>query len=128
MRVLIVDDQDFIRRGIRAALLVAPEIDVCGEAADGMDAIEKARQLSPDVILMDISMPRLDGLDSTRELRRLLPGIKVVTVTQYEDVPGLVKEALDAGAITHLSKLYIWDDLVSTLRKLQTQIAPGLRM
>lgn len=119
LRVLIVDDQEFIRRGIRAALLVAPEINVCGEASDGADAIEKARRLKPDVVLMDISMPRLDGLDSTRELRRLLPHVQVVAVTQYEEVPGLLREALAAGAATHVSKVSIWDDLVLTLRNLQ---------
>ena len=118
MRVLIVDDQEFIRRGIRAALMVAPEISICGEASDGLDAIEKARRLNPDVVLMDISMPRLDGLDGTRMLRRMLPDVQVVTVSQYDDVPGLVKEALAAGAVTHVSKLTIWDNLVETLRSL----------
>lgn len=125
MRVLIVDDQEFIRRGIRAALVVAPEIDVCGEATDGLDAIEKAMRLKPDVVLMDISMPGIDGLDGTRQLRRLLPEIQVVTVSQYDDVPGLVKEALDAGAATHVSKVFIWDRLVTTLRNLQTTSKPS---
>jgi DNA-binding NarL/FixJ family response regulator len=125
LRVLIVDDQDFIRRGIRAALLVAPEIEVCGEATDGLDAIEKARQLNPDVVLMDISMPRLDGLDTTRELRRALPRTQVVAVTQYEDVPGLVREALTAGAAALVSKVRIWDDLVSTLQNLKALSIEG---
>jgi CheY-like chemotaxis protein len=119
VRVLIVDDQEFIRRGIRAALSIAPEIAVCGEASDGSEAIEKARQLNPDVVLMDISMPGLDGLDGTRELRRMLPNVQVVTVSQY-DIPGMVKEALAAGAARHVSKLFIWDSLVETLRGLQS--------
>ena len=118
LRVLIVDDQEFIRRGIRAALSVAPEITVCGEASDGSEAIEKARGLNPDVVLMDISMPGLDGLDGTRALRRILPNVRVVTVSQY-DIPGMVTEALAAGAASHVSKLLIWDSLVETLRSLQ---------
>jgi two-component system, NarL family, response regulator NreC len=118
VRVLIVDDQDFIRRGIRAALSEAPEIQICGEASDGFDAIEKARQLLPDVVLMDISMPNLDGLDSTRELRRLMPAVHVITVSQYE-IPGIDRESRAAGATLHVSKLCIWDDLVRHLRSLK---------
>jgi DNA-binding NarL/FixJ family response regulator len=121
VRVLIVDDQEFIRRGIRAALLTAPEIHVCGEASNGQDAITKAQQLTPDVVLMDISMPYLDGLEGTRELCRVLPGIHVITVSQYDDIPGLQNEALKAGAVTHVSKMAIWDDLVPTLRSLHVK-------
>lgn len=122
MRVLIVDDQDFIRRGIRVALAEAPEIVICGEAKDGLDAIEKARQLLPDVVLMDISMPNLDGLDCTRELTRLMPGLQVITVSQY-DIPGITDEARAAGAALHVSKMSIWDDLVQHLRSLKTSSA-----
>ena len=126
VRVLIVDDQEFIRRGIRAALSAAPEIYVCGEARDGFDAIQKARELNPDVVLMDISMPNLDGLEGTRELRRLMPHIQIVTVSQY-DIPGIEDEAVRAGAAMHVSKLLIWDDLVSSLRtlKLSNDLAPS---
>lgn len=119
MRVLIVDDQEFIRRGIRAVLSEAEDIEVCGEAQDGREAIVKSQVLKPDVVIMDISMPRLDGLEATREIRRILPEIAVLTLSQYE-LPDVRKEALEAGAATHVSKIYVWTQLVAALRRVHS--------
>ena len=77
MRVLIVDDHEIVRRGVRSLLLSQANCDVCGEAVDGQDAVEKARELKPDVIVMDVSMPNLNGLDATRQVRRILPQTEV---------------------------------------------------
>jgi PAS domain S-box-containing protein len=114
VRVLIADDQEFIRRGLRAVLSDS-DIEVCGEAIDGREAILKARDLNPDVVIMDISMPRFDGLEATREMRRLLPHIPVLTLSQY-DTAEVRREALNAGATSHVSKTLVWTTLVPALR------------
>lgn len=117
MRVLIVDDQEFIRRGLRAVLTEEEDIEVCGEAVDGREAIAKASELKPDVVLMDIRMPRMDGLEAAREIHRNLPEIHIITLSQY-DLPEIIKEAMEAGAVTHVSKLFVWTLLVPALRSL----------
>jgi PAS domain S-box-containing protein len=122
VRVLIADDQEFIRRGLRAVLSDS-DIEVCGEAIDGREAILKARDLNPDVVIMDISMPRLDGLEATREIRRLLPHIPVLTLSQY-DTAEVRREALNAGATSHVSKTLVWTTLVPALRNLLVK-GPG---
>lgn len=116
MRVLVVDDQEFIRRGIRAVLSETADIEVCGEAVDGREAVTLALQLKPDVVIMDISMPRMDGLQATRRIRRILPRIRVMTLSQYDE-PEVVREALEAGAATHVSKWSVWTKLVPALRE-----------
>lgn len=117
MRVLIVDDQDFIRRGLRALLIEDKDVEVCGEAADGREAIAKVQELRPDVVIMDISLPRLDGLQATREIRRTFPATQVITLSQYE-IPDVVKEARRAGAITHVPKALLWGRLIPALKRL----------
>lgn len=116
MRILIVDDQDYIRRGLKAFLWDQPGIEVCGEARNGSDAIHEAGRLSPDVVLMDISMPILDGLQATRTIRQCFPKIKVITLSQYE-LDDLT-EILQAGALAHVPKLALWENLIPALRTL----------
>jgi two-component system, NarL family, response regulator LiaR len=116
MRVLIADDQEFIRRGVRAALSEETDIDVCAEAIDGRDALKKAFELRPDIVIMDIVMPRMDGIEATRLLRKALPEIKILSLSQY-DIPEIAKEAEQAGAAAFVSKLLVWDKLVPSLRR-----------
>src|SRR5882724_13161263 len=78
LRILLVDDHEPVRRGVRSLLSSHADWLVCGEAVDGLDAIEKAKALRPNVVLMDISMPRMNGLDATHILRRDMPGSKIV--------------------------------------------------
>lgn len=78
MRILIVDDHELIRKGVRSLLRDRPDFEICGEGVDGQDAIEQAGQLHPDLIVMDISMPKMNGLEATREIRRVLPQVDVL--------------------------------------------------
>ncbi|MGC2764555.1 MAG: response regulator transcription factor [Candidatus Acidiferrum sp.] len=118
MRVLIADDQDFIRRGLRAVLSEEKDIKVCAEAIDGRDALGKALELKPDVVIMDIIMPRMDGIKATRLLRKVLPETKILSLSQY-DIPEMVAEMERAGAAAFVSKLLVWDKLVPSLRRVQ---------
>lgn len=102
-RVLLVDDQDMIRRGLRRVLGTQPNMEVVGEAADGLDALEQARRLRPNLVLMDIRMPVMDGLEATRRLKAEMPGVCVLVVTAYEE-PGYLLEAIEAGAAGYVSK------------------------
>ncbi|MGB3129924.1 MAG: response regulator transcription factor, partial [Dehalococcoidia bacterium] len=85
IRVLVVDDHTLVRDGIRALLALAADIEVVGEAASGKEALQKVRQLEPNVVLMDLAMPAMGGLEATRRIRREFPGTKVLAVTQYDD-------------------------------------------
>ena len=99
IRVLLADDQSLVRAGFRALLDAQPDIEVAGEAADGAEAVERVRALRPDVVLMDIRMPRLDGLDATRRITDDpdLAEVRVVMLTTFE-LDEYVFEALRAGA------------------------------
>ncbi len=103
VRILIVDDHELVRRGLRSILVTRPEWEICGEAADGSDAIEKARNLKPDIVLLDITMPQMNGLDAARIIRRDVPRAKVIIVSQYEGAE-MRTRALDAGAQGYVSK------------------------
>jgi DNA-binding NarL/FixJ family response regulator len=118
MRVLIADDQDFIRRGVRAVLSEEKDIKVCAEAIDGRDALVKALELKPDVVIMDIIMPRMDGIEAIRLIHKALPQAKILSLSQY-DIPEMVSEVQQAGAAAFVSKLLVWDKLVPSLRRVQ---------
>jgi DNA-binding NarL/FixJ family response regulator len=117
MRVLIVDDHEVVRQGVRSLLLNQPDCDVCGEAVDGQDAIEKAQQLEPDVIIMDVSMPNLNGLEATRRVRDILPRCEVLILSQHES-PEMVRQAFNAGARGYVVKSSVARDLLVALNKL----------
>jgi PAS domain S-box-containing protein len=126
VRVLIVDDHEVVRRGVRSLLATRGDFDVCGEAVDGRDAITKAQQLRPDVITMDISMPNLNGLEATREIRRILPEIPILIMSQH-DVPEMMKQALSAGATAYIVKSSISTELIAVLDRVRRkESSPGL--
>jgi PAS domain S-box-containing protein len=116
MRLLIVDDHEVVRRGIRSLLSDQAGCEVCGEAVDGQDALDKARELKPDLIVMDVSMPRLNGLDATRQVRSMLPDCEVLMLSQHENGE-MARQALKAGARGYIVKTSISEDLISALAK-----------
>ena len=116
MRVLVVDDHEIVRRGVRSLLLSQSNCEVCGEAVDGRDALEKAKQLKPDVILMDVSMPNLNGLEATKLVRDMVPNAEVLILSQHES-PEMVRQAFQAGARGYVVKSSISRDLLTALNK-----------
>jgi len=86
IRILIVDDHELVRRGIRALLTSRPDFEISGEASDGIQGVDKAKELRPDIVLMDITMPNRNGLDATRLIRSALPSTEVILVTQNESI------------------------------------------
>ena len=103
IRVLVADDHAVVREGLRAFLQLQDGIDVVGEAADGAEAVARAAELSPDVILMDLVMPGLDGIGAMRQLRQSVPGTRVIVLTSFLDDERLMP-ALAAGAAGYLLK------------------------
>src|ERR671933_1991188 len=101
IRVLIADDHDVVRKGLSAFLGNDPELAIVGEAEDGDAAVRLARELRPNVVLMDLLMPRLDGVAATAAIRREVPGVEVVALTSVLD-DDKVMEAVRAGAIGYL--------------------------
>jgi PAS domain S-box-containing protein len=125
MRILIVDDHEVVRRGVRSLLLTHPEFDICGEAVNGHDAIDKAKELKPDVIVMDISMPQLNGLEATRLVRGILPETEVLILSQH-DSPEMIRQAFNAGARGYVVKSSIAQQLptaIETIAKRQSFVA-----
>jgi len=115
IRVLIVDDHAILREGIRALLALQDDIGIVGEAADGREAVDKARQLEPDVILMDVAMPLMDGLEATRRIRKENPKAKILILTQYDNKE-YVLSSIKSGASGCVPKRAVASELVSAIR------------
>jgi DNA-binding NarL/FixJ family response regulator len=101
--ILIVDDSDTCRKVTRLFLESQLGLEVCGEAVDGVDAVEKARTLKPDLVVLDLAMPRMNGVEAASELRAMMPRVPIVLFTMYDDAVGRAL-ALSAGANLVVSK------------------------
>jgi len=115
IRVLIADDHTILRQGLRALLDAQEDLEVVGEAADGERAVQLSRTLSPDVVVMDITMPGLDGLAATRAIKRDVPGAQVLILTMHESDEYFFR-VLEAGASGYVLKRAAASDLVDAIR------------
>ncbi len=115
IRVLIVDDHQVVRRGLRTFLDLNDDIDVVGEGSDGLEGVERAAELRPDVVLMDIVMPRLDGIEATRRIKERVPSAGVIALTSFAG-DDQVLPALEAGASSYLLKDVSPEELVEAIR------------
>jgi DNA-binding NarL/FixJ family response regulator len=115
IRVLLADDQSLVRAGFRMILRAEPDIEVVGEAADGREAVEQAREVHPDVVLMDIRMPEVDGIEATRRVTGLASPPRVLVLTTF-DLDEYVYESLRAGASAFLLKDAPEQQLVAAVR------------
>ena len=115
IRVLVVDDHALVREGISALLGFCNDIEVVGETADGIEAIERTHALKPDIVLMDIGMPRLGGLEATTELRKTEPQVRIIILTQYDDRE-YISRFLKAGVSGYLLKKAVGSELVTAIR------------
>jgi DNA-binding NarL/FixJ family response regulator len=118
LRIVVADDHEVVRRGLCALLRNQPEWEVCGEAGDGREAVEKVLTLKPDVVILDIGMPNLNGLEATRQILKTNPRIKVLVLTLH-DSDQVVQEVLNAGARGFLLKTDAARDLVAAVEALR---------
>lgn len=117
IKVIIAEDHTIVRQGLCALLRSEPDIEVVGEASDGLEAIELAKRLIPDVVLMDIAMRNLNGIEATRQIKKLFSHMKVLVLTMYENEE-CIFQILKAGASGYLIKDSAMTDLVSAIRSI----------
>jgi DNA-binding NarL/FixJ family response regulator len=115
LNILLADDHQLFREGLSRILSTQPDFNVAGEAADGLEAVVKARQLKPDLVIMDVSMPRLDGVEATRQIKQELPDVTIVMLTVRDEDEKLF-EAIMSGAQGYLLKTIRSRDLLAMLR------------
>jgi DNA-binding NarL/FixJ family response regulator len=128
IRILLIDDQDLIRRGLRALLKSDMELQIVGEGKNGNEAIALVESLQPDVVLMDVRMPEMDGVAATQQISQSFPNVKVLILTTFDD-RDYITAALRFGAAGYLLKDTPFEELTQAIRLVQkgyTQLAPGL--
>jgi two-component system response regulator NreC len=123
MRILIADDNDAVRRGVVGLLSSETDWKVCGEARDGSEALQKARELLPDLILLDVSMPGMNGLEVARLLRQELPEAKILVISQHDPIQ-LLPRVLEVGGNACVDKNRLGIDLVASIKSVE--VLPAL--
>jgi DNA-binding NarL/FixJ family response regulator len=127
-RILIVEDATIVREGLRLIVSTDPENLIVAEAVDGYDAIRRAQETKPDLILMDLSMPRMNGMDAVREIKKLLPGVKILVLTVHKSHE-FITAALEAGADGYVLKDASQTELmlaIGSVLKGEKYISPGI--
>ncbi len=122
IKVLIVDDHQVVREGLRRMLTLEEGIEVVGEAGDGEEAITRAASLSPDVIVMDLKMPGMDGITATREIKQTMPEVAVLMLTLYAE--DFVKQAIEAGASGYLLKDSDCEQIAKAIHQVHDGLCP----
>jgi DNA-binding NarL/FixJ family response regulator len=128
LRILVVDDHAVVRRGVRSLLESRESWEVCGEATTGREAVEQNRQLRPDVVVMDLSLPELNGLDATRQILKDTPGTQVLVLTMHQSEQ-LARDVLQAGARGYVLKADADESLIAavdTLRQHKPFLTPAV--
>jgi two-component system NarL family response regulator len=128
LRVMVVDDHALFRRGLEMVLGAEPDLDLVGEASDGQEAVQRAQELMPDVILMDVRMPKRTGIEATRQIRDVLPHVKILMLTISDDEADLY-EAIKAGAAGYLLKEIPIEEVAEAIRSVwagQSRISPSM--
>ncbi len=115
IRLLMVDDHEIVRAGLRMLLQAQPDLEIVGEVNNGRDAIAKTRELTPDIVLMDITLPDMDGFEATRQIKRAFPNVAILALTMHESDEYFFK-MLNAGASGYVPKKAAPTDLVSAIR------------
>src|ERR1700720_1700021 len=124
VRILIADDHEIVRQGIRSLFDLQTDWEICGEAVDGLDAIEKSKHLKPDVILLDVSMPHLNGLDAARVIRKEVPESKILIVSQH-DPSYMLQRAMEVGAQGYVGKSELSRHLLTAVEKIIRERQPA---
>jgi DNA-binding NarL/FixJ family response regulator len=128
LRVVICDDHALFRRGLEMVLENEPDIEVVGEATDGIQAVEKAQELMPDVILMDVRMPKRSGIEATKQIKELLPHVKILVLTISDEEADLY-DSIKAGAAGYLLKEISTDEVADAIRSVwagHSRISPAM--
>jgi DNA-binding NarL/FixJ family response regulator len=124
IRVLLADDHPLIRRGLASAINIETDIDIVGEASDGREAIDLAKRLLPEIVVMDVSMPHMNGITATRILHSVFPEVRVIGLSMCTEEEG--KEMLNAGAVKYLSKTAPVSAILEAIRDAATKPNAGL--
>jgi DNA-binding NarL/FixJ family response regulator len=116
VKVLLVDDHTILREGIRSLLSLEPDIEVVGEARDGLEAVEQVPRTKPDVVIMDMVMPRMNGLEATRQIKKRFPDVRILILSMYDD-DEYVLQIIQAGASGYVLKRVATEELVNAIRE-----------
>jgi len=128
IRILLADDHTVVRQGLCRALQEEDDMEIVGQASDGHAAVRKAKELLPDVVIMDIDMPTLNGIEATREIHREVPGVRVIALSMHATKP-YIKEILRAGSSAYLHKDCEFDELLRAVRTVadgRTYVSPAI--
>lgn len=128
MKVILADDHAIVRQGLKALLESRAQVQVVGEAEDGQEAVQLAEKLSPDIIIMDISMPKINGLEATKQILEKCPQVKVLILSMHQE-EAYIKEAFEAGALGYILKDAIYEEIqlaLASLKQGRTFLGPSI--